>query len=329
MNKIALIIFTIFLLLLSFIALFYIMINIQVKADNRLFTIRNGQPARSISEELQSQGIIKSSFAFNVLVRLKKCDKQLKKGTYLFNGKISIKTAIEKIISGEIEVKQITIPEGLSMYATIRLINSHELGSLERMTELVNDSVFTRQITGFKVATLEGFLYPDTYIFNKNNQEEDILKKMVINLFARLHSKHIDIENKEQLYRILKLASIVEKEAVFNDEKPLIASVYINRLNKKMLLQADPTTTYHLEEYGIKKGKLYYSDLKIDTPFNTYKYLGLPPTPICSPAISTIDACINPDETDYLFFFAMPDRRHIFTKTYQEHLRKQREMKKV
>ncbi|MFA5465910.1 MAG: endolytic transglycosylase MltG [Candidatus Cloacimonadales bacterium] len=315
---IPLIIFVIFIVLLLF------EINSPIVLNNQIFVIENGQSARTIAENLYNKGLIRSTFAFNVVVRLKNCDKQLKHGSYLFNGKISIKSAIEKIVSGEIEVKQITIPEGLSMYATTRLISNYNLGSLEIMNELINDSTFAKKITGFDVNTLEGFLYPDTYIFNVNYKEDEILSKMVNNLFARLHRNKISFEDKEKFYDILKMASIVEKEAVFNDEKPVIASVYYNRLKKKMRLQADPTSIYHLEEKGIKKGKLYYKDVRKDTPHNTYTNYGLPPTPICSPSISTIKASINPADTNYLFFFATPDRRHIFTTSYKDHLNQQK-----
>jgi len=125
------------------------------------------------------------------------------------------------------------------------------------------------------------------------------------------------------------MASIIEKEAHYDDEKPTIASVYLNRIEYNMKLQADPTVAYILEQMGRSRKKLYYKDLTIDAPHNTYIYKGLPPTPICSPSITSISGVLYPKETDYFFFFANPrSRRHIFSQTYSQHLSKQRDLKR-
>ena len=132
------------------------------------------------------------------------------------------------------------------------------------------------------------------------------------------HSKEMDY------YQILILASIVEKEAQFDEEKPTIASVYLNRLEVDMKLQADPTISYILEQKGKKRKKIYYKDLKIDSPYNTYLYKGLPPTPICTPSKSAIKAVLEPEETDYFYFFASGGGKHTFSQTYSQHLSRQR-----
>ncbi len=319
-------------LLIMFLAgiLAAIVINVYTNPlviKNKVVDISAGQSARSISASLQKEGIIRSKWAFYILVRITDNDKKLKQGAYLFNGKMNMITAMKKIISGEILVKSVTIPEGLSIYKTIKTLSERKIGRSERFLELAEDKAFVKQLTGFDAETIEGFLYPDTYTFNKNDSEEIVLQKMVKNLFHRLDKKNVSYQDKKEFYRILKLASIVEKEAVFPEEKPLIASVYQNRLNLNMLLQADPTSTYHLEAEGIHKSKLYYKDVRINTPHNTYTNPGLPPTPICSPSVSTIQASITPAHTNYLFFFATPEKRHIFTSTYSEHLKKQKQMK--
>ena len=126
----------------------------------------------------------------------------------------------------------------------------------------------------------------------------------------------------DSLYSVLILASIVEKEAICDDERALIAGVYKNRLANRMLLQADPTVAYALELSGKSRRKIYYEDLKINSIYNTYKHLGLPPTPICNPGIKSIYAALNPAKTDYFFFFAGKKSRHIFSTTYREHLKK-------
>lgn len=289
--------------------------------------IQYGQSARTIAQNLFKAGVIKSPTAFYILVRTTSNDKKLKQGAYLFDGTMNMITAMKKIITGEILVQRVTIPEGLSIYKTIRILAEHKIGNYDSLLTLSKDPEFIQKITGFKIDTLEGFLYPDTYTFSYKNDERFVLETMVKNLFMRLNENNINYTDKENFYRILKLASIVEKEAVFSDEKPLIASVYSNRLKTNMLLQADPTSTYHLEKEGIHKKKLYYKDVRRDTPHNTYTNPGLPPTPICSPSISSIQASINPLQTNYLFFFATPERRHIFTTSYAEHLKRQRQQK--
>ncbi|MBP7563913.1 MAG: endolytic transglycosylase MltG [Candidatus Cloacimonetes bacterium] len=295
--------------------------------NQKIIDINEGQSARSIAKVLYKEGVIRSESAFYILVRLTNNDKKLKQGAYLFNGKMNMLSAMQKIISGEILVQRVTIPEGLSLYKTIRILSDKGIGNYDRFLELAEDNQFIKSVSGFEIETLEGFLYPDTYAFNKNNSEEIILEKMVQNLFNRLRKNQINFDDKKEFYRILKLASIVEKEAVFPEEKPLIASVYQNRLNNNMLLQADPTSTYHLEADGVHKSKLYYKDVRKNTLHNTYTNPGLPPTPICSPSISAIQASIRPANTNYLFFFATPEKRHIFTTSYAEHLKKQKQMK--
>lgn len=299
----------------------------SVKCEDILVDIQYGQSARTIAQNLYKAGVIKSPTAFYILVRATSNDKKLKQGAYLFDGTMNMITAMKKIITGEILVQRVTIPEGLSIYKTIRILAEHKIGDYDSLLALSEDKDFIKAVTGFKVETLEGFLYPDTYTFSYKNDERFVLETMVRNLYMRLDENKINYTDKENFYRILKLASIVEKEAVFSDEKPLIASVYSNRLKTNMLLQADPTSTYHLEKEGIHKKKLYYKDVRRDTPHNTYTNPGLPPTPICSPSISSIQASINPLQTDYLFFFATPERRHIFTTSYAEHLKRQRQKK--
>jgi UPF0755 protein len=150
--------------------------------------------------------------------------------------------------------------------------------------------------------------------------EEAVLRTMVRNFFNRMNIAHICLEDKEQFYRDLILASIVEREAIFNDEMPLIAGVFQNRLRRGMRLQADPTVVYHLERDFIHRHRVTYSDLRVHTPHNTYIIPGLPPYPICSPSSSAVFAVLNPDPSDYFFFFAQRGR-HVFTRTFEEHSR--------
>lgn len=311
-------------ILFIFFSIFGVILVTPKTINYTIVDIMPGQSARSIAITLEKQGVINNANVFYVLSRLTGNDKKLKQGAYLFRGKLNILEALHKIVSGEILVQKITIPEGTSMFKTLRIICDSKVGNYDSLYQLCHDKSFIQQITGFNVATLEGFLYPDTYVLNFKTSDKEILETLVLNFKKKMQANQIDMTNQDFFYKTLKLASIVEKEAVFSNEKPLIASVYQNRLDKGMLLQADPTSTYHLEESGIHKSSLTYRDVRQDTPHNTYVHKGLPPTPICTPSVSAIQAALKPAQTDYLFFFANEDGHHIFTLSYAEHLKKQR-----
>lgn len=295
-----------------------------VQIHHKLCEIEYGQSARSIARTLYNNRIIRNEKLFYLLARIKGMDKDLKAGYYLFSGNLNMLDTIEKIVSGEILVERVTIPEGLSMYRTLKLLSDSGVGDYDKMISLARNRDFIYSLTGFPVKKIEGFLYPDTYIFGLNMREENIIRVLVNNFFKKLEDAGIDIEDKDQLYRDIILASIIEKEAIFNDEKALISGVYHNRLRIGMRLQADPTVTYHLEPEFIHKRRLTYRDTRVRTPHNTYTISGLPPTPICSPAITSIIAAQNPAETKHFFFFANNSGRHIFSETYSQHLQKQR-----
>ena len=294
-----------------------------------LVEIHKGDTGRTIANKLLNNGIIQNENLFYYLIRLKKLDKELKAGHYLFTGEYDMIKVLDKIVSGEILVKKVTIPEGLSVYRTLKILSENEVGDYEKLLLKAKDPDFAKAITGWDIETLEGFLYPDTYIFGYYMTEERILYAMVNNFFKRIAESHIEITDQEKFYKDLILASIVEKEAIFNDEMPLIAGVFSNRLRRNMRLQADPTAVYHLEPEFIHRSRVTYADLRTNTPFNTYQITGLPPYPICSPSIAAIYAAQNPEPTDFFFFFADGSGRHTFTRTYEDHSNRLRTMRQA
>lgn len=175
------------------------------------------------------------------------------------------------------------------------------------------------------VASLEGYLFPDTYYFTYGQSEEEIIRQMV--------SRFVDVvypavEGKIGrwglgLHEIVTLASIVEREVMADSERPLVASVYLNRLKINMPLQADPTVRYVMTE---DRSRVLYRDLEIDSPYNTYRNNGLPPGPIASPGLASIMAVLEPAETDYLFFVAKGDGTHQFSRTFSEHVRARQQL---
>ena len=299
----------------------------SILIHDTIVEILPGDTAREIAEKLNEHGVIRSPSWFYFYVKLTGIDKHLSRGKYLFFGKHSLFAVAEKIRKGEVVQKHITIQEGLTIKKTCLKLAKEGLGNYKNFLSLCRDSVFAKKLTGFSIPDLEGFLYPETYYFPEEVSEKFIIKHIVNQFFKATSKLNFNTPNNLDFYQTVILASIVEKEAKVNDEKPIIASVYLNRLQFKHRLQADPTIAYILEQQGKSRKRIFYKDLEIDSPYNTYKNFGLPPTPICSPSLSSIKAVLKPAETDYFFFFADKKGRHIFSKTYSQHLFKQRELK--
>lgn len=322
-------------LILLIIILFFLAQSIKVPWETKLlreklFEIKQGESAYRIAENLEDSGIIKSKNWFYLIVRLTGTMKELSYGQYLFDGRYNIFQVLEIIKSGDVYLKRITLPEGLTVKKACRRLSKYGFGNYDKFMSLVNDSTFAKKMTGFMIPSLEGFLYPETYLFPEGLEEEKILENMVRRFFSQTAELDFKPNEKMDFYDTIILASIVEKEAVYNDEKPTIASVYLNRIDFGMKLQADPTVAYVLELQGKSRKRIYYKDLRIKSPFNTYINKGLPPSPICSPSTTSIDAVLNPEITDYIFFFAKSKgRRHIFSQTYSQHLSRQREQGRV
>ena len=187
---------------------------------------------------------------------------------------------------------------------------------------MAHDQSFIDSLTGLQLASLEGFVYPETYFFADDISGKELLSYIVKHFYQLTTGLDFLGQKSLDFYQVLTLASIVDKESVIFAEKPLIASVYLNRLAVGQRLQADPTIVYFLEKRGKVRKRVFYNDLKIDSPYNTYLYAGLPPTPICSPTVSGIQAVLQPEVSDFFYFVASGGGHHSFSKTYDEHLRK-------
>lgn len=299
-------------------------LNTPLEIQSSIVEIEKGESAYAIAEKLFEQNLIRSKLGFVGYVHLYNLEKDLHYGRYMFREKKSILDVIDKLTRGEIILNAVTIPEGLTIERTARRLTSQDYGEYDRYVSLCYDSTFVHDLTGMALPSLEGFLYPDTYYFPDEIPEEHIVSHLVQEFFNRTAVLNFDTPYGLNFYEIIILASIVEREAVWDSEKPLIASVYLNRIENGYKLQADPTVAYFLEQQGQTRYKIYYRDLRIPSPYNTYMHHGLPPTPICSPAVSSIKAVLNPQPSDYFFFFASGGGRHEFSKTYSEHLRKLR-----
>ncbi len=267
---------------------------------------------------LEKKKIIKGRMALLFLGRITGRDKQLKPGYYNLSASMSPLEIFDTLIEGRTIQFAITIPEGFTLKEIKKKLTELDLMD-ERSWGLVNDSGFIAGL-GIDAPSLEGYLYPDTYKFQKGTAPETVLRRMIKRLeevfdgSLKKRAGELGMTRNE----VLTIASIIEKEAVFDIERPIISGVYHNRLKKRMRLQADPTVLYGL---GKSEKRIRYRDLKRETPYNTYVIRGLPRGPIASPGIKSIMAALYPDDVDFLFFVSKNDGTHHFSRTNKEHAR--------
>ncbi len=309
-NKLFFIFSLILLITILFITAIYFPLDENSTAQ-KVVNIPPGINAKEIVDLLEKNEIIrKNNYTIRILAKFLKLEDQLKYGEYNFSPSMNMLQILDKLVKGEVITYKITIPEGYTYTQIAELLDKKEVAEKEVFLKLVKDSE----------KTSEGYLFPDTYEVPKKYGAEKMVKVMLSNF------NQIAIENKFtdraeeigfSLDKVIILASIIEKEAKFNDEKNKVSSVFHNRLEIGMKLQSCATIQYIL---GKPKERLDENDLKIDSPYNTYLYAGLPPGPICNPGLDSIMAALEPEEGDYLFFVLGEDGRHIFSRTYQEHL---------
>jgi UPF0755 protein len=307
--------FFIFSLILLVAVLFITSVYFPLKENStirKIVNIPSGTNAKEIVDVLEKNEIIrKNNYTFRILIKLMKLEDQLKYGEYNLSPSMNMLQILDKLVKGEVITYKITIPEGYTCKQIAELLEKKEIAEKEVFLELVKDSE----------KTTEGYLFPDTYEVPKKYGAENTVKLMLSN-FNQIATKNKFEDKAEKigfsLDEIIILASIIEKEAKFSDEKSKVSAVFHNRLKRGMKLQSCATIQYILEE---PKERLDENDLKIESPYNTYLYTGLPSGPICNPGLDSIMAALEPIEEDYLYFVLGENGRHIFSKTYQEHLK--------
>lgn len=273
-------------------------------SESKIFSIERGESLFQIAENLEKEGLIKSKYFFDFYVLIKGKAKNLQAGRYELSSAMNIAEIAQKIISGDIAKEKITIIEGW----TLREIGFYfENRGICRAKELYE---------GMK--ELEGYLFPDTYEIRKGASLEEIVKKMRENFEKKLTPdlrKEIERQGKT-ISQIVTMASLLEKEVKTKEEKELVSGILWKRLENNIPLQVDATITYIT---GKKTTKISKEETQIDHPYNTYKYLGLPPGPICNPGLDSILAAIYPKDSEYWYYLSTPDGRTIFSKTLKEH----------
>jgi UPF0755 protein len=282
--------------------------------------IKIGMRTSKIAELLHEKGAIRSALAFVILTKLSGKSDKLKAGEYEIDASNDAATILTRIVEGKSVLRLVTIPEGLTLVQTARLLASKGFGDEQ---ELINAAKKPELLAfyGIPGRDAEGYLMPETYSFRKDLPADDVIRKMVTLFFNKskpLVEKYGPASGLN-FHQIITLASIIEKEAAGPEEFPLVSAVFHNRLRLKMPLQADPTVIYANPDYD---GTIHKKDLSIDSPYNTYKYRGLPPGPIANPGLRAISAAYAPESVDFLYFVAMGGGKgHHFSATLEEHNR--------
>lgn len=291
------------------------------------FEVPTGSSSQIIARQLAEQKLIRSKYAFRVAVRHRGSDRHLHAGTYVLRRDMTLWEIVDEFEKGQVTLISWTVPEGLTAAATAELWETEGLGTAEAFQEAAQLPRLLKQY-GLEDKTVEGYLFPNTYKFAKGITAKQIVK-MMLEEFKQQWTETFDKEARSlgfTRHEIVTLASVIEKEAQSKSERPRIAGVFHNRLKRKWRLQADPTVLYGL---GNPKRLLTRADLSVDSPYNTYKHKGLPPGPIANPGIDSIIAALRPEETDYLYFVAIGEGKHHFSKTLSEHNRMIRKIRRA
>ena len=298
-------------------------VNTDPSALNQVIRIKEGMSAGSVADLLEKEELISNSFIFRLFLRVFGAEEHIQAGYYLLNPSMSALEIIDHLRTGDVTIERVVIPEGYEIKQIAQLMANRGLADKDRFIELASNAylVYGDDLPlDLPIESLEGYLFPDTYHFSWDQSEEDLIIQMVNRFIQVVQGEIAELLQDSQftLHEIITLASVVEREIMVDRERPLVASVYLNRLEIDMPMQADPTVRYVMSE---DRPQVLYRDLEIESPYNTYRNRGLPPGPIASPGLASILAVLEPAETDYLFFVSKGDGTHQFSRTFNEHVR--------
>ena len=282
--------------------------------------IRRGLRTAAILQQLQKEGVLRDEWIPLVYMKLLRSSDSLKAGVYEFDKPLSAVDVIDKLARGDVILASLTIREGLDRFAIAKIFAGEGFGSEEEWKKITDEADLVRDIAP-DATSLEGYLFPDTYKFDPGTPVPTIVKAMVANFRKHWGEEMAFITTGLNPHQTVTLASIVETEAQLAQERPVVASVYVNRVRRRMLLGADPTVIYAMKLAGRWNGNIRKGDLQIDSPYNTYRTPGLPPGPIANPGIASLRAAAAPATTPYLYFVARNDGSHVFATNIDEHNR--------
>jgi UPF0755 protein len=291
-------------------------------AAEQFVEIRQGAGSRAIGEQLAGAGIVRDPWTFRLALYLSGQGRRLKAGEYRFDHVMTPGQVIDKIARGDVYVISVTFPEGLTVAEMSKIFEAHGFGSASGFVDAAKDAALVRGLDP-AAKDLEGYLFPDTYALPRKTDASKLVRLMVAEFEKALTPgfRQAAAAQRLSIGQLVTLASIVEKETARPEERPIVSAVYANRLRIGMPLQCDPTVIYALVRAGRYDGNLHKGDLSFESPYNTYRYPGLPPGPIASPGRASLEAAASPAATEYLYFVSRNDGSHEFARTLEEHNR--------
>lgn len=292
------------------------------QGEEQFVEIPAGAGSRTIGDRLVAAGIVRDAISFRAGLYISGKGRRLQAGEYRFDRAMTPMEVIDKLARGDVYVITITFPEGLTMADMGKIFETHGLGPASAFVTAARDSSAIKALDR-AARDLEGYLFPETYLLSRHTDAPRLVRLMTERF------EHVFTPDLRQaaaargltVRQAVTLASIVEKEAARPEERPMVAAVYENRLRIGMALQCDPTVIYALERAGKYTGNLRRDDLAFDSPYNTYRYPGLPPGPIASPGRASLEAAVHPAPVDFLYFVSRNDGSHEFARTLEEHNR--------
>jgi len=285
-------------------------------AGQKFVLLKSGLTTRKIAAELKGAGVIRSERAFLIWHYLHR-KRSLKAGEYLFERPANLKDIHERLARGDIYTHTVVVPEGFTMFDIADAIAQSGLGSRDDFLKVAQSETDLIHDLDPQATSLEGYLFPDTYEFTRTQSMREIAT-MMVHHFRQVATA---IGLNSDVHATVTMASIVEKETAAPDERPLVASVYYNRLSKRMALDADPSVIYAERLTDSYQGALHHDDLQTRSPYNTYRNPGLPPGPIANPGRSSLEAAMHPAVSDFLYFVSDGNSHHRFARSLEEHNR--------
>ena len=297
-------------------ALSWLLLSPVTPAQRQFVLLHPGYSTRHIAHELKAAGVIRNEDAFLLWHYLHRRG-SLKAGEYLFEKDAATIDVHNRLVHGDIYVHTVVIPEGYNIFDIAEAIQEAGLGSREDFLKVATSDTALIADLAPDAKTLEGYLFPNTYEFTRTQTMEDIVASMV----KQFRQVVREIGLTSDVGKTVTMASIVEKETAVPDERPLVASVYFNRMEKRIPLQADPCVIYAEMLQGRYSGALHHADMEMNSAYNTYRHAGLPPGPIGNPGKTSLEAAMHPAVTDYFYFVSNGNGHHRFAHTLEEHNR--------
>ena len=290
------------------------------EAAERFVEIPPGSGPSAIGRRLTEAGVVRDNVSFRVALWRSGQARRLQAGEYRFDRPMSAREVIDKLARGEVFLKPITFPEGLTIRQMSQIYQRDGFGSAAEFVHAAQNASLINEVDS-DARDLEGYLFPNTYSLPRNSTAEQLVTRMVTAFRDALTPELVERAAARGLTvrQLVALASLVEKETAKPEERPVVAAVYSNRLRIGMPMQADPTVIYAVERVGRYHGNLTREDLRFDSPYNTYRYPGLPPGPIASPGQASLEAAASPADVPYLYFVSRNDGSHVFSTTLDEH----------